>query len=67
MNYLVTLLERLKSRGVSPKGFIDAGAHLGESNNMIKAVFPESRVVSFEANPNCEYALAGQGMEYFSR
>jgi FkbM family methyltransferase len=65
MNYLVTLLERLKSRGIKPKGFIDAGAHLGESNNMIKAVFPESRVVSFEANQNCEFALKQQGMEYF--
>jgi FkbM family methyltransferase len=64
MNTFKDLLVRMKSRGIYPKGFIDAGAHFGETNFVISSVFPKSRVVSFEANPNCEPVLSRNGIEY---
>lgn len=65
MNYFIHLLERLKLKGARPKVFIDAGAHFGETNVTMRSVFPNSRVISFEANPNCEQALMKNGAEYF--
>lgn len=64
MNTFRELLLRMKFRGLHPKGFIDAGAHFGETNFLISSVFPNTRVVSFEANPNCEPILKQQGIEY---
>lgn len=63
-NYLHHVLLRLRSRGLIPTGFIDVGAHFGETNNVIKSVFPEKRVFSFEANPNCGEALTKNGAEH---
>ena len=51
-------------RGITPTGFIDAGAHYGETNEIIRMIYPGVRVVSFEANPNCEKILAQKGIEY---
>ncbi len=64
MNTFKELLMRMKFRGINPKGFIDAGAHFGETNLLISAIFPDTRVVSFEANPNCQPLLEQQGIEY---
>jgi FkbM family methyltransferase len=58
------LLIRMKSRGIYPKGFIDAGAHFGETNATIRQIYPDSRIVSFEANPNCESILKSNTQEY---
>lgn len=58
------MLMRLRDRGVIPKGFIDVGAHMGETNEIIGSIFPGKRVVSFEANPHCEPILKQRGMEY---
>ena len=63
-NYFYHLLARLKARGIKPTGFIDAGAHVGETNDIIRAVYPEVRTISFEANPNCEPILNQKGIEY---
>jgi FkbM family methyltransferase len=64
MNYFFHLLRRLRDRGISPTGFIDAGAHFGETNDIIRAVYPATRIISFEANPNCEPILKQKGIEY---
>ena len=64
MNYFFHLLHRLKARSINPTGFIDAGAHFGETNDIIKSVYPNIRIVSFEANPNCEPMLKQKGIEY---
>ena len=64
MNYFVHLLHRLRNKGNFPKVFLDAGAHFGETNYTIRSVYPESRVISFEANPNCEPMLNQHGMEF---
>lgn len=64
MNYFQHLLLRLKSRGITPTGFIDAGAHFGETNDILRFIYPGVRVVSFEANPNCEDSLKNKGIEY---
>jgi FkbM family methyltransferase len=62
--YFREMLIGMKSRGIYPKGFIDAGAHFGETNATIREVFPDARVVSFEANPNCESILKLNAPEY---
>jgi FkbM family methyltransferase len=64
MNYMQDMLLRLRNRGATPTGFIDAGAHFGETQNIIRSVFPDKRVVSFEANPFCEPMLKQAGGEY---
>ncbi len=64
MNIFYHVLERMKLRGDIPKTFIDAGAHFGETNDVIRAVYPNSRIISFEANPNCEKILKQKGIEY---
>lgn len=64
MNYFIHLLQRLKIRGQVPCGFIDVGAHFGESNEIIRAIYPDKRIISFEANPVCEVELKRRGMEY---
>lgn len=64
MTYFIQMLNRLKSRGVSPNGFLDVGAHFGETNQLIRSVYPNKRVVSFEANQHCEMELRARGCEY---
>jgi FkbM family methyltransferase len=65
MNYFYNVLQRMRARGENPTGFIDAGAHFGETNELIRSVYPDARVVSFEANPHCEQILKEKGIEYF--
>lgn len=64
MNYFIHLLQRLKARGNEPTLFIDAGAHFGETNETIRSIYPNSRVISFEANPSCEPHLKSRCIEY---
>ena len=64
MNTIVELLVRMKNRGIDPTGFLDVGAHIGETNQIIRAIYPGKRVVSFEANPHCENELKNIGAEY---
>ena len=64
MNWLEHMLIRMRDRGLTPNGFIDAGAHFGETANVIHRVFPDKRVVSFEANPECEDMLKSANIEY---
>jgi FkbM family methyltransferase len=64
MNYFIHLLGRLKSRGNCPKVLFDVGAHFGETNEMMRSAFPDSRIISFEANPNCIPILESRGIEF---
>ena len=64
MNDYINMLCRCKNRGINPKVLIDAGAHFGETNAMTRLVFPHCRVISFEANPNCESNLKQNASEY---
>ena len=52
MNHFIQVLNRLKIRGIDPNGFLDIGAHFGETNEIIRAIYPGKRVISFEANPH---------------
>jgi FkbM family methyltransferase len=63
MNYFSHLLYRLKSRGVPLNIVLDVGAHVGETNELIRSVYPQSRVISFEANPNSGAILKERGFE----
>lgn len=64
MNYINNMLERMINRGDIPNGFIDVGAHFGETAAIIKNMFPSKRVFSFEANPACEEILRQNASEY---
>ena len=64
MNYFADVLQRLKLRNIEPTGFIDVGAHFGETNYTIRSIYPNKRIVSFEANPACEHILKQQNIEY---
>lgn len=58
------MLQRMINRGNIPNGFIDVGAHFGETSVTLRNMFPNKRVVSFEANPHCEQMLKQAGAEY---
>ena len=64
MNYINHLLERLKFKGHYPRVLFDVGAHFGETNEILKSYFPESRIISFEANPNCIPYLNSRNIEF---
>jgi FkbM family methyltransferase len=64
MSHFIQVLNRLKIRNINPNGFLDVGAHFGESNEIIRAIYPGKRIISFEANPNCEIELKMRGMEH---
>lgn len=64
MNHFIQVLNRLKARNIYPSGFLDIGAHFGETNQIIRAIYPGKRVISFEANPYCENELKARGAEH---
>lgn len=64
MSHFIQVLNRLKARNIYPNGFLDIGAHFGESNEIIRTIYPEKRIISFEANPHCEIELRNRGMEH---
>jgi FkbM family methyltransferase len=45
-------LQRLRTLGFSPEAILDIGAYEGEWMRMAKAVFPQSRVLMIEAQPD---------------
>ena len=50
-------LQRLKTLGFRPQGILDIGAYDGEWMRMAKTVFPESKVLMVEAQPEKEPIL----------
>ena len=50
-------LQRLKTLGFRPQGILDIGAYEGEWMRMAKTVFPESKVLMVEAQPEKEPVL----------
>lgn len=64
MSGIIDILLRLRNRNEIPSDFIDVGAHFGETYEAMKAVFPNTNVISFEANPNCAEILHNKGINY---
>lgn len=56
-------LRVLKKFGFDPAIVLDIGANVGQWNCGFKAIFPKSRVISFEANPECYQTLREKGIE----
>lgn len=50
-------LNRIKQRGISPLTAIDIGANTGQWYNEFSEVFPNTNILSIEANPNNEKQL----------
>lgn len=63
MNYTFQLLERLRDRKIFPLGFLDIGAHFGETADTFKLIFPSANLKLFEGNPYCEFALKMRGYD----
>jgi FkbM family methyltransferase len=63
-NYLIHMLSRLKTRGITPKGFIDVGAHFGETVDTIRQVYGDANILSIEANPACEEVIRSKRVNY---
>jgi FkbM family methyltransferase len=51
------LLENIKDNGFSPVTIIDIGANVGDWTRMAASVFPSSRILMFDANPENDQAL----------
>jgi FkbM family methyltransferase len=65
------LLENIRDNGFSPVTIIDIGANVGDWSRMASSLFPSSRILMFDANPDNDQALRnsvceiGDGSEYF--
>lgn len=59
-------LEKLKFLNFSSPNFkcLDIGANTGQFFIAMKSLFPESDIVSIEANPHCERRLKKHGINY---
>lgn len=57
-------LQRLKTLGFGPEGILDIGAYEGEWMRMAKTVFPESKVLMVEAQPEKEPILSAACKAY---
>lgn len=64
MRHFSQVLNHLKNRNLIPNGFLDVGAHFGETHDIIRPIFPDKRIFSFEANPNCANELVSRGIEH---
>jgi FkbM family methyltransferase len=51
------LLENIKDNGVSPLTIVDIGANVGDWARMACSVFPSSRILMFDGNPENDFAL----------
>jgi FkbM family methyltransferase len=49
---------------INPKIILDIGANIGEWNMIVKQIFPIARIISFEANKECEQHLKSKNLEY---
>ncbi len=58
-------LENLKRNGFSPKVIIDIGAYMGTWTTMAKMVFPDSRFLMIEANPDKESYLRKVKLKFY--
>jgi FkbM family methyltransferase len=58
------VLRNLKKNGFSPVSIIDCGAYVGSWTRMIKDIFPSSKVLLIEANPEKEINLQKVQSEY---
>lgn len=54
----------LKEKGYYPKSIVDIGANLGQFHNLVKSIYPDSKVLSVEGNPECENALRYNNPNY---
>lgn len=59
--YLKKLQEKFNFQ---PKYVLDIGANIGMWNKTFQYYFPQSKIISFEANPNCEEYLKKQLVDY---
>ncbi len=55
--------EKLKSID-PPHHILDIGANVGEFSRALAGLFPQARIIQFEANKNCEPWLMNSGHEY---
>ena len=58
------VLRSHKENGFSPAAIIDCGAYIGEWTRMIKNIYPSSKVLMIEANPEKEINLQAVQGEY---
>ena len=47
-----------------PLNILDIGANVGQWFKQVKTVYPDSNVLSIEANPNCEERLSQSNYNY---
>ena len=64
MSGLFNVLARLRQSNKIPNCFIDVGAHFGESYDEIYQIYPNSKIICFEANPACEQSLRSKNLKY---
>jgi FkbM family methyltransferase len=57
-------LNLLKESGFDPKLILDIGANVGNWNINMKKLYPNAKIKSFEANPQCEEELKRHGLDY---
>ena len=48
----------------TPKRILDIGANIGQWYRIIQNMYPDSKVLSIEANPNCEHQLSQINPDY---
>jgi FkbM family methyltransferase len=60
-------LENIRDNGFSPVTIIDIGANVGDWTRMAASVFPSSRILMFDANPENDQALRNTVHELGSR
>lgn len=61
------LLENIRDNGFSPVGIIDIGANVGDWSRTASSVFPSSRILMFDGDPDNEPALLNTVREIGSR
>ena len=54
----------LSKKGFTPQKILDIGANTGQWYRQIKSIYPQSEVLSIEANPNCENTLRQVNSNY---
>ena len=57
-------LQESKRNGFNPRVIYDIGAYYGEFTSIVKEIWPEARVIMFEANPDCQPFLNTHGEHY---
>lgn len=60
----VDYLRQLKDSGFTPKTIYDVGACVLHWTNEAKQIWPESKIIAFEAMPSCEFLYKENNMTY---